>query len=223
MHKRVAICGKGGVGKTTLALNLAYALHKLDENVLLLDTNLSNAHIGLHLKESDPKATMHDVLVGKAPAKNAIQTHPSGLKYVTGAIDAPKIHNLNPLNKFGKAAEWIIKDADSTDNILEHADQIILVANPTLPSLADTLKLLHKAQKKQLIIAGILLNNHDKKGLSREEMEKFLGMSFSGTIPKDEYIHKAMHDQHIYAQQYTNRVAAQNIFKIAARLSNKPF
>jgi Mrp family chromosome partitioning ATPase len=61
------LSGKGGVGKTTSAINLGLALSKLGADVIILDGNLSSPNLSVHLGNTFFPTTIHDVMHGNEP------------------------------------------------------------------------------------------------------------------------------------------------------------
>src|SRR4029079_7148240 len=80
----VLTSGKGGVGTSNLALNLAIALGELGRRVLLVDADLGLANIDL-LCGLAPACDLGDVLAGDRPLADAIVPGPAGIRAVPGA------------------------------------------------------------------------------------------------------------------------------------------
>ena len=83
MTKTIAIAsGKGGVGKTTIAVNLSLALTKQNKNTLLLDADLgmANSHILLGI---NPKYSLEDFVSGNKSLDEVITTTPVSYTHLT--------------------------------------------------------------------------------------------------------------------------------------------
>ena len=73
MNKIIVITsGKGGVGKTTTAINLGAAMNYFGKDVLIIDGNLSTPNVGIHLNSPEVPINLNHVLLGKAEAKEAM-------------------------------------------------------------------------------------------------------------------------------------------------------
>ena len=88
------LSGKGGVGKTTSALNLAAALNSFGQDVIVLDGNLTTPNLALHLGIAQPETSIHHVLKGQKKIHEAIHTHNSGLKFIPGSLSLSDMQNL---------------------------------------------------------------------------------------------------------------------------------
>ena len=87
--------GKGGVGKTFMAANLAHALAAAGERVLVLDADLGLANLDVVLN-LHPKITLHDVFTGKASLEDAILPAPGGFSALLAGSGLVEYSRLTP-------------------------------------------------------------------------------------------------------------------------------
>ena len=78
--------GKGGVGKTTITVNLGISLALLGRETYILDADIGMANMALVLGMDEIPITLHEVLAGKADIEDAIYDGPGGVKVVPSGI-----------------------------------------------------------------------------------------------------------------------------------------
>jgi flagellar biosynthesis protein FlhG len=142
--------GKGGVGTSNLALNLAIALGELGQRVVLVDADLGLANIDL-LCGLAPAVDLGDVLTGETPLVEAIVEGPAGIRIVPGAHgmrtlvevlgDAPG-RLVAELAELEAEADFVLVDAGSglgpgILTLAAAADEVVLVTTPEPTSVAD--------------------------------------------------------------------------------------
>jgi flagellar biosynthesis protein FlhG len=157
--------GKGGVGKTFVSANLAAALTRRGQRVLVLDADLGLANLDVVLNLY-PKITLHDVFTGKSKLDDAVITAPGGFAVLlagSGMVEysrlTPEVRNqfLNVIQTLAPRYDVILLDtgAGISDVVLfsvSLASEVLIVATPEPTSLTDAyaaIKVLAMQQKRQ--------------------------------------------------------------------------
>ena len=157
--------GKGGVGKTFVSANLAAALTRRGQRVLVLDADLGLANLDVVLN-LHPKITLHDVFTGKALLEDAVIQAPGGFSVLlagSGMVEysrlTPEVRNqfLNVIQALAPNYDVILLDtgAGISDVVLfsiSLASEVLIVATPEPTSLTDAyaaIKVLAMQQKRQ--------------------------------------------------------------------------
>ena len=188
MGKVIAIANqKGGVGKTTTAINLAASLAVLEKKVLVIDADpQANTTSGLNFSpENDQKRTLYEVLIGELDIRDAlIQTEMDGLHMIpshinlVGAefemIDSEGRESVlrNALDAIRNEYDYIIIDCSPslgliTVNSLTAADSVIIPVQPEffalegLGKLLQTIRLVQNGLNPGLTIEGFVVTMFD--------------------------------------------------------------
>jgi chromosome partitioning protein len=205
---------KGGVGKTTTAVNLAACVAEAGYDALLVDVDPQcNATVGLGLgKDHDP--SVYDVLIDQVPLERAIvATAIENLSIVPAApdlagatVELPRIAGSEirlrtALEAVRKRFSFTLLDCPPslgplTVNALVAADRVIVpvqaeyFALEGLAGLLDTLGLIQRELNPRLTIAGMVLTMHDGRtrlaqDVEREIRQHFPELVFDTVIPRN--------------------------------------
>ena len=188
MGKVIAIANqKGGVGKTTTAINLAASLAVLEKKVLIIDADpQANTTSGLNFApDNDQQRTLYEVMIGKIDIADAlIQTEiaglhmiPSHINLVGAEIEMLEAENRESLLKNALASirdnyDYIIIDCSPslgliTVNTLTAADSVIIPVQPEffalegLGKLLQTIRLVQGGVNPDLTIEGFVVTMFD--------------------------------------------------------------
>lgn len=239
--------GKGGVGKSSISVNLAIQLQKLGNRVIIMDADFGLANIEVMLGIR-PKYNLADLIFKGKNLNEIITSGPEGIGFISGGsgiqeltrLTSEQIAGLNQsLALLDEIADIIIIDtgAGIGDSVMEFAcasDETILIVTPEPTSITDAYAILKALDKKVEGEPGdytvkLLANRVGSLTEGREIFEKLsavvnkflkIKVEFLGAVPQDTLLSKAVLKQMPVSLSFPKAAASQALFEIASMLND---
>ncbi len=199
--------GKGGTGKSTLALNLGISLSQVGKKVLIIDADFAMANLGVMLGIERAPISLHNVLMDEVTINDAFYDGPSGIKYVPAGLSIERIKRMNydrlrDAIKLVKDFDFVLVDCapglekDAVAGILSASEMIIIMV-PEPSSLADGLKVKSFAEINNIKIDGIVTNfvTRDKSEIKKQDLETLMNAKVVAELPYDIEVRRAAGEQ----------------------------
>ena len=220
--------GKGGVGKTTTAINLGACLNKIDKNVIIVDANLNTPNVGLQLGAPIVPVTLNHVLKGKADIEDAIYEHSSGTKIIPSSLSVKELTKFNIkkfpeiIKKLSGLCDFVIIDSaagfgEEVIAVLGVADEILIVTNPEMPSVTDALKAVKVARGMNKNVNGVIITRHSnaKYEMPLSSIRSMLETQIIGVIPEDKAVKEALNMRDAVAHTHPRSRVSRKYLEIA--------
>lgn len=240
--------GKGGVGKSNTAINLAIQFRKMGQRVIILDADFGLANIEI-MFGTVPKHNLCDLIYQGKNIKEIITWGPGDVGFISGGSGIAGLSNLSRdylvyiiqnLAELDAIADVIIIDtgAGISDAVLEFlvaSGEILLVTTPEPTSITDSYSLLkalnrHPRFSKEASQIKVIANkvDRDEAGLAlfnklNVVVQRYLKLpiSYLGTVPQDEKLSQAVMQQTPVSLANPQAKSAKAYERIAAVLMNK--
>lgn len=231
--------GKGGVGKTNLALALSLAFAMQKYRVILMDADMGLANVDVILGMV-PKYNLSDVIKGKRSIGEIIHEGPKGLKIIPSASGIEELANLDAaaLNRLlseiavlEQKFDYLVIDTGAGISrqviaFILAAEEILLVTTPEPTALTDAYGLIKVFKKHngkgriRLIVNKVRSEQEGKEAAQRlsRVVSNFLkfDIGIAGYIPSDKAVEEAVRRNQSFIMAFPRAPASQKVMKIAS-------
>jgi len=234
--------GKGGVGKSSISVNLAIALSRLGNRVIILDADFGLANIEVMLGIR-PQYNLADLMFRGKSLAEIITDGPENIGFISGGSGIQELTNLTrdqivyliqKLVELDERADIVIVDtgagiADSVIEFVAASSEVLLIATPEPTSITDAYALLKTLNRKTGIsledtVIKMVANRIDKDEDGKElynklslVVSKFLNLKleYLGALPQDASVSKAVMKQKPAIALYPNSQFSRTLSSLA--------
>jgi cell division ATPase MinD len=231
------VSGKGGVGKTTVSLNLGAVLAKHHKkNVTLVDCNVTTSHLSLYLGMYYCPVTLNKVLRGENSVEESVHGHFSGMKIIPASLSLSDLEGIDiteirdSLKNIFDKNDIIILDGSpglgrEAMAAIKASDELLYVTNPYIPFIMDIIRCQEVVNELNIKPLGIILNMVHGKGheMTRHEIEELTKLKVISKIPFDTNVHKSLALKMPVTLYKPKSAASKEFFRLAADLIGEDY
>jgi len=237
--------GKGGVGKTNVAVNLGMALSHSGKKVMIMDADLGLANLdvmlGIH-----PQANLHHVITGERTLEEIIVDGPGDLKIIPASSGVKEMASLDPqthagliqaFSELSQDVDVLIVDtaagiSDAVTSFTRAAQEVVVVVCDEPASITDAYAIIKLMSREHGVYRFRVVANMASSPQHGREIytkiakvtDRFLdvALDYMGYVPEDDFLRKSVKKQRAVFEAFPRSKSAQAFATLADKANKWP-